>query len=272
MMTVDTLTVGYHRRPVLSDISFSISAGDMLGIIGPNGSGKTTLFRAMTRTLTPWSGAIRYRGADLYRTPRRTIAATMASMPQFVEYPFGISVYDFVAFGRHPHRARFAPLSARDTAVIDECLAATDTAALRGRDLRELSGGERQRVLLAQALAQEPELLFLDEPTAHLDIGHQAAMMDMIQALNQKRGTTIVMILHDLNLAAEYCRTIVLLNRGTLFASGTPGAVLTYQAIEQVYNTVVVVNDNPVTKNPNVLIVPRRCLAADDTASEREIR
>lgn len=272
MMTVESLTVGYHRHPVLNGIGFTVSAGDLLGIIGPNGSGKTTLFRAMTGTLRPWAGAVRYRGADLYRMPRRAIAATMASMPQFVEYPFGISVYDFVAFGRYPHRARFAPLNARDTAVIEECLAATDTTCVRERDLRELSGGERQRVLLAQALAQEPELLFLDEPTAHLDIGHQAAMMDMIQALNQKRGTTIVMILHDLNLAAAYCRNIVLLNRGTLFSAGTPAAVLTYQAIEQVYNTVVVVKDNPVTHHPNVLLVPRRFIAADDSASEREIR
>lgn len=271
MITLQSVTAGYKHKAVLSSISFSVDAGDCLGIIGPNGSGKTTLFRAITRTLKPWSGTVLYNNEDLYQTSSHTVARSMAAMPQFVEYPFGITVYDFVALGRYPHRARFAPLGTHDRAVIDHCLASTDTAEVSARDLRELSGGERQRVLLAQALAQEPRLLLLDEPTAHLDIGHQAAMMDMIQSLNARHGLTVVMILHDLNLAAEYCRKIVLLSQGALFACGAPADVLTYQNIEQVYSTVVVVNNNPVTKNPNVLLVPQRYLSAK-TASEREIR
>ncbi len=271
MIKLHSLAAGYKNKPVLSDISFSVKAGDCLGIIGPNGSGKTTLFRTITRTLKPWSGSVLYNNADLYQTPRHTIATTMAAMPQFIEYPFGITVYDFVALGRYPHLKRFAPLDAHDIAIIDRCLESTDSTSVRSRNLQELSGGERQRVLLAQALAQEPTLLILDEPTAHLDIGHQAAMMDLVQTLNAQTGLTVIMILHDLNLAAEYCRSLVLLHQGSIFAQGAPAKVLTYQNIEQVYNTVVVVNSNPVTQQPNVILVPQRYLTAK-TASEREIR
>ncbi|MGA2091390.1 MAG: ABC transporter ATP-binding protein, partial [Endomicrobiales bacterium] len=140
MITLQSITVGYTHKPVLTDISFSVPAGDSLGIIGPNGSGKTTLFRTMTRTLKPWAGTVLFNNADLYTIARNTIATTMAAMPQFIEYPFGITVYDFVALGRYPHLKRFSPLDSHDRSVIDHCLKAADITALHSRNLQELSG------------------------------------------------------------------------------------------------------------------------------------
>lgn len=257
LLELDSVTVGYDDRKVISGISFSVEKGDFTGIIGPNGTGKTTLFRVITRILKPWSGMVRFCGGDIFGIPAKQLARRVATMPQMLETSFSFTVEEFTAMGRYPHLGRFDSPGPADRAAVEEALRLTDTEELRDRTLNELSGGERQRVLLAQALAQQPELLLLDEPTAHLDIGHQAQILDLITGLNRSQGLAVIMVMHDLNLAAEYCKSLILLDRGTVFASGTPSDVLTYENIERVYKTVVVVKENPISKKPYVFPIAK---------------
>ena len=257
MITLEaaSLHCSYEDKEVLSGLSFTVEEGEFVGIIGPNGAGKTTLFRAITRVLKPRQGKIYYRGIDIeeYRGLERDIAA----MSQFMDEPFSFSVEDFVMMGRFPHVKRFGEPGQKDLDVVNEALEITDTLAVRSRKVNELSGGEKQRVYLAQALAQAPKLLLLDEPTAHLDIGHQIEVMDLIQKLNKERNITVLAVLHDLNIASEYCSKLALLDEGRIKISGTPSEVLTYQNIEQVYKTVVVVKDNPLSSKPFVIPVSK---------------
>ena len=255
ILEVDSVSCGYGAKKVLDGISFSVEKGDFTGIIGPNGAGKTTLFRAITRVLKPSGGRILYNGQNIFNY--KGLEKEVAAMSQFMEEPFSFTVEDFVMMGRFPHIKRFSEPGQKDEAVVRGALDITDTSALRLRKVNELSGGERQRVYLAQALAQEPKLLLLDEPTAHLDIGHQIEVMDLIQKLNRDNKITVLMVMHDLNLAGEYCSKLVLLNNGAITCSGTPRQVLTYQNIEQAYRTVVVVKDNPLSSKPFVLPVSK---------------
>jgi iron complex transport system ATP-binding protein len=177
-------------------------------------------------------------------------------LPQVLEIAFSFGVAEFVAMGRYPHLRRFERLKRNDLRVVEEAMEATDVLHLRERRISELSGGERQRVILAQAFAQEPRLLLLDEPTTHLDIGHQVEVLSIIRKLNREKGLTIIMILHDLNLASEYCNWLILLKEGRIFKEGPPKDVLTYQNIEDVYRTSVVVGESPVSSKPHVFLVP----------------
>lgn len=255
LLELRSVSFGYGSLRVINTVSISVDEGEMLGVIGPNGAGKTTLFRLMSGLSAPWEGSVLFKGTAISAIDRRELARAMATMPQSVVQPFPFSVKDFVSLGRFPHRGRWNPLTSHDRAVIDQSLQATDTAVLQGRLISELSGGERQRVLLAQALAQEPRLLLLDEPTAHLDIGHQSSLLDLVGRLNRTTGVTVVMVLHDLNCASEFCSRLVLLDKGSIKQAGTPQEVLTYQNIESVYQTVVVVKDNPVSHKPHVFPV-----------------
>ncbi|MFH1776426.1 MAG: ABC transporter ATP-binding protein [Candidatus Omnitrophota bacterium] len=255
MLRIDSLSSGYDHREVIRDISFSVEKGDFIGIIGPNGAGKTTLFRSITGVLAPWQGTVLYKDKNIRNIPPRKFAAEVAVIPQSVEMPFAFTVEEFVFLGRFPHLGRFQYPKAGDYQVINKVLKLCDAEILRERKIFELSGGERQKVLLAQGFAQEPRLLLLDEPTAHLDITHQVGIMDLLKRLNREEGLTVVIILHDLNLASEYCQKIILLDHGRIFKKGGPEEVLTYQNIEQVYKTVVVVEKNPISSKPYVLVV-----------------
>ena len=177
-------------------------------------------------------------------------------MLQSYDLPFSYTVEEFVMMGRFPHQKRFEKPTKNDLEIVENNLEFTDIAHLKQRRLHELSGGERQRAVLAQALAQKPKLLLLDEPTAYLDIGHQIAMLDLIKKLNKTEGLTVVMILHDLNFASEYCENLLLLNNGKIHTMGTPGEVLSYKNIEQVYKTVAIVKENPISRKPYVFAVP----------------
>ena len=258
VLKVKNLSCGYDTREIIKNVSFSVKEGEFLGIIGPNGAGKTTLFRAITKVLNPWKGSILYKGKDIFEISPRDFAHEIAVIPQILEVPFAFSVEEFVLMGRFPHTGRFEGLGKRDYKVLEDALKLTDTSLLRERKTSELSGGEMQRVVLAQGFAQEPRLLLLDEPTSHLDIAHQVRVLDLIKKLQENSGLTVIVVLHDLNLAASYCDRLILLEEGTIFTEGPAENVLTYQNIEAIYKTVVVVKKSPVNLKPYVILVPEK--------------
>ena len=256
MLELKHLTCGYDTKFVLEDIEFKVEDKEFVGIIGPNGSGKTTLLRAITRILKPRKGAVFFDRRNIWQMRFKELARQIAVIPQ----SFGgmdMSVEGFVLLGRIPHLARFQFLeSKKDFDIAERCMNLTDTFKLKDQLISEISGGERQLCLIARALTQEPRLLLLDEPTAHLDIAHQVKILDLIKRLNKEFGLTVIMVLHDLNLASEYCDRIALFNNGTIHKIGTPQEVLSYQNIEEVYKTVVVVKENPISHKPYVFLVP----------------
>lgn len=258
LLAATGLACGYGGRAVLRDVSLAVAAGEMTGIVGPNGSGKTTLVRTLTGLLAPQGGSIELDGRPLSEWSWLERAKRIAVVPQQLELSFPFTVAEFVAMGRYPHREEGDAI--RDAAAIAAAMNATGTAELAARRVTELSGGEAQRVQLAQALAQQPAMLILDEPTSHLDISHQVDILDRLRKLN-RAGLTVVMILHDLNLAADYCERIVMLHEGRVACDGPPAAVFTYQRIEEVYRTVVLVKPHPVTGRPHIYPVSREALA-----------
>jgi len=254
---VNSLSGGYRNRAVIKDISFSVTRGSFLGIIGPNGSGKTTLLRLLTRAIPIDSGGVRLEGKSIAGMDSKEFCRQVALVPQETIVNFPFSVFEVVLLGRIPHLKRLQPETKKDRQIASDALAMTDVGHLEDKRIDELSSGERQRVIIAKALTQEPALLFLDEPTSHLDIGHQIQVLDLLRRLNREKHLTIVMVLHDLNLAAEFCNRIILLDKGEIFKEGSPEEVLTYQNIEAVYKTRVVVRENPYSHKPFVVLVPK---------------
>lgn len=257
ILTIKNISGGYRKEEVIKGLSLNIKAGDFLGIIGPNGSGKSTLLKLMTRVLAPYSGDIEFSGVNIKNINLKKFCRKTAFVPQDTATDFSFSVLEIVLMGRIPHLGRLQTETKKDFNIAGDALSMTDSLLLKEKLIDELSAGERQRIFIARALAQEPELLLLDEPTAHLDIGHQIQILDLLRKLNRENGLTIVIVLHDLNLASQYCNRIVLLNQGQIFIEGSPGEVLTYQNIEAVYNTIVVVLKNPSSAKPYVVLVSR---------------
>jgi iron complex transport system ATP-binding protein len=255
MLELKSLACGYNLKLVLQDIEFKVNEKEFVGIIGPNGSGKTTLLRVITRILKPSKGVVLLNGRNIWQMKLRELARYVAVVPQ----NFGgidMSVEDFVLLGRIPYLERLQFFESKmDLLIAQRCLSLTDTFKLKEKLMSEISGGERQLVLIARALAQEPKLLLLDEPTAHLDITHQVSILDLIKKLNKELGLTVVMVIHDLNLASEYCQRLILINEGRIYKTGIPEDVLSYKIIEEVYKTVVVVEKNPVSSKPYVVLV-----------------
>jgi iron complex transport system ATP-binding protein len=256
LLKIKDLYGGYHNEEVIKGISLDMRQGDFMGIIGPNGSGKTTLLRFATRVLVPGKGRIFFQDQDIFRMDLKEFCRKVAFVDQNISSSFSFTVSEIVLMGRIPHLKRMQFETKKDIEIAEDALSLTDALTLKDKRIDELSAGERQRVIIARALAQEPVLLFLDEPTSHLDIGHQIQVLDLLKKLNRKNNLTIVMILHDLNLASAYCNRIALLDRGMIFREGSPEEVLTYQNIEAVYKTIVLVNTHQVTKKPNVVLVP----------------
>jgi iron complex transport system ATP-binding protein len=256
MLQVKNLSCGYGKKIILRDVTFQAKEGEMLGIIGPNGSGKTTLLRAATKVIKPIQGEVVLNGKDVGWMDFQEFAKVAAVVSQTLPGGF-VTLKEFVLLGRTPYFTRFQFFeNERDIEAAQKAMTLTDTWKLKDRFLEEMSGGERQLSLIARALCQEPALLFLDEPTSHLDIAHQVYVLDLIKRLNKELSLTVVMVLHDLNLAGEYCDRIILLQDGRVHSAGSPKEVLTYQAIEEVYRTVVVVKENPTSGKPHVFIVP----------------
>jgi iron complex transport system ATP-binding protein len=257
MLELMHVSCRYADNEVLSDINVGIPEGDMVGIIGPNGSGKTTMIKAMTKILKPVAGEVRFEGTNIGQLSFKDLARHVAVVARLGEVDMKMRVEELVLLGRIPHREGMRFMEQRaDMDIAQKAMELTDVLRLRDRFVESLSSGERQLAFIARALAQEPKLLILDEPTSHLDITHQVRLLDLIKRLNMEKGLTVVIVLHDLNLASQYCSRLLLINKGRLWKDGTPAEVLTYQNIEEVYETIVVVLENPVSKKPNIFPVP----------------
>jgi iron complex transport system ATP-binding protein len=251
------VSAGYNGEPAITGISFAISDGEFVGLVGPNGSGKSTVVRVMTRVLRPRAGKVVVDGRDIFRMSAIEAARRIAVVPQDSSYHFDYSVLEIVLMGRSPRMARFAIEGGRDYAAAERALRLTGIAHLARRPVTDTSGGERQRVAIARALAQEPELLVLDEPTAHLDIAHQIEVLDLVRALNREQRVAVVVVMHDLNLAAQYCGRMLLLHQGRLLAEGPPQEVITAQRVRQAYGAEVTVKQHPVTGRPYFTLLSR---------------
>jgi len=235
ILTATKLAVAYGARRIIGDAELVITAGERVALVGPNGAGKSTLLRAMTGVLAATGGSVSLCGSPLAGLDRRTVARTIAVVPELTQLPFAMPVEEVVALGRLPHDPPFTGLRLSDHEAIDAALERVGIASLRARDVRELSAGERQLVFIAVAIAQDAPILVLDEPTAHLDIRHQVEVMQLLVALNERDGTTILAVLHDLALAAHFFPRIVVLDGGRIVADGPPSTTLDPARIRAVF-------------------------------------
>ncbi|WP_207842254.1 ABC transporter ATP-binding protein [Williamsia soli] len=256
-LVVEGLTLGYGDHTVISELDLLVPPGKVTAIVGANACGKSTLLRSMSRLLAPRGGRVLLDGKEVHRTPAKQLARTLGLLPQSPISPEGITVADLVGRGRHPHQGIFARWSREDDEAVADALTVTETAVLADRPVDELSGGQRQRVWIAMALAQQTDLLLLDEPTTFLDVSHQIEVLDLLTDLNRNRGTTIVMVLHDLNMAARYSDHLVALADGKLHAAGDPAEVLTEDNVRAVFGLDSQVIADPTSGKPLMLPLGR---------------
>ncbi|NPA35300.1 MAG: ABC transporter ATP-binding protein [Chlorobi bacterium] len=260
MLKIKDLISGYPGSFMLDRINVAISKGAFAGIIGPNGSGKTTLFKTITGDLKLKSGKILLDEKDTSLMSSRERAKKMAIVTQTIDAA-DVPVDDYVLMGRLPYKKPFQLLDKKeDIEIAKKYMQLTGVDKYKHKLMNRLSGGEQQMAAIARALAQEPELLLLDEPTSHLDISHQVQILNLLQQLNEELGLTILMIIHDLNLAGEYCNNLVMLNKGRVHISGSPDEVLNYKDIEEVYKTVVITQKNPLSGKPAIFLVSGKTL------------
>ena len=258
------ISFGYGEKLLLSDFSLAVEAKEFFGVIGPNGSGKTTLLRLMAGLLIPRTGEIHVKDRPLVGFTRRELARVVGFMPQESHFAFDFTVYEVVMMGRNPFLGRFERPGSKDHDRTRAALEFTDAWNLRAKGINQLSGGEKQRVVLARTLAQEPEILLLDEPASQLDIAHQLQMLTILKRLN-RQGVTIVLLSHDLNLASIACSRILMLSNGRPVACDRPERVLVPDLIEQVYGVKPIVQKHPETGTPQV-VLPARDLGGDAIA------
>ena len=257
---VKDVSVGYGERTVLDALNVDIKRGTVTSIVGPNGCGKSTLLRTMSRLLNPTKGEIVLDGKSIHDIPTRKLATQLGLLPQTPIAPDGIVVADLVGRGRTPHQGILGRWSQQDYDIVAEALETTGISDLAERSIDELSGGQRQRVWIAMALAQRTETLLLDEPTTYLDVKHQLDVLDLLTELNRDRGTTIVMVLHDLNLAARYSDELVAVSGGKVFAHGHPREVITKENVKSVFGIDSVIITDPVSDQPAVMPIGRHHL------------
>jgi iron complex transport system ATP-binding protein len=249
ILSAEHLDLGYRRGLlVVRDLALDVAGGEIVTLVGPNGSGKSTILRALGRLLRPQGGAVYLNGEAIHRLSTRHVARQLAILPQNPTAPEDLTVRDLVVRGRYVRQAWWRASSAHDRGVIDWALASTGLHDLSDRRLNALSGGERQRAWIA--LAQEPRILLLDEPTTFLDISHQLDVMALLQRLNAENGLSIVMVLHDLNQAARFSHRLIALHHGAVYASGTPGEVLTEEMMREVFQVEGVVGRDSHTGTP----------------------
>ncbi len=254
---VEGLCFQYQETEILKDISFVAEQGHFISIIGPNGSGKSTLLKNISAALTPCKGVVYMEKDNIFALRPRDLAQKMAVVPQDTGVQFPFSIMETVLMGRMPHKKRFQGENAEDLSIAQWAMEVTDTWKLKDRLITDISGGERQRVIVARALAQEPQVLLLDEPTAFLDLQHQFGLLELLHSFTQAGRLTVIAVLHDLNLAAQYSDEIILLDQAKIFAAGKPEDVLTQQNIRQIYKIEALLSPNHLTGRFNIIPVAR---------------
>ena len=255
MLQVRNLTVSYGASVILKGIDLDVPKGGITTIVGPNGCGKSTLLRAAAGLLARDCGTVTLNGVDMAELKRREIARQLAVLPQTPVAPEGLTIRDLVGRGRHPHQSWLRQDSADDSRVVDAVMELTNVTEFANRPLERLSGGQRQRAWIAMVLAQETPLVFLDEPTTYLDLSHSVEVLSLVRRLADQEGRTVLMVLHDLNLAARYSDQLVVMQRGEVEAVGVPAEVLTESLLDRVFHLPAVVATDPVNGGP--LVVPR---------------
>jgi len=257
MIEANSISFRYLEDWVLQDVSFQVGKGEFIGVIGPNGSGKTTLLKVLYRLLSPQRGEVFFERVPLKKMSQRDIAKRIAVVAQETYPAFPFRVIEIVLMGRSPYLGHLMFEREKDLEIAKKAMEWTEILPISERPLDELSGGERKRVFIARALAQEPEVILLDEPTTNLDIHHQIEFLDLILALNREKGLTILMASHDLNLASEFCDRLILLQKGGIFKMGSPQDVITRENIERVYGCGVWVDQNPVSGMPRITLLKK---------------
>ena len=255
IVKAESIRFKYDGDWVLKNLSFETREGEFLGIIGPNGSGKTTLLKIIDGIFIPQQGSTSINGTNIGKIKRYDIAKIIAVVPQDSPMIFSFTVQEVVLMGRAPHLGRLRFEGKTDFEIVHKAMEMTDILPFAARSINELSGGERQRVLIARALAQQPQIILLDESTAFLDIKHQIAFFDLIKNLNKEEGLTVITVTHDINLASLFCDRVMLLNEGFIHRIGTPGEVITESNIKEVYETDVLVDKIPLTGQPRVTLL-----------------
>ncbi|MFW5891530.1 MAG: ABC transporter ATP-binding protein [Halanaerobiaceae bacterium] len=257
MIKADKLNYSYQQnKKILKNINFAITRKQFVGLIGPNGCGKSTLLKNISNILKPESGTVYLNKKLLNEYNSKDLAQKMAVVPQETYINFNFTVYDLIMMGRNPYQDRWGKVKKRDKKIIREAMNLTDTYHFKDKMVNTLSGGEKQRVIIARALAQKPRILLLDEPTASLDINYQGEIYDLLSYLNKELDLTILSVSHDLNLTSQYCDRIILMNKGKIYISGTPEEVMKVENINEVYQTEVIIKQNPITDRPYVTLVP----------------
>ena len=252
------LQLSYGDRVIVDDLDLEVLDGTVTAIIGPNGCGTSTLLRALGRLLQPTRGSVLLDGKQIHKMPTKQVAKVLGLLPQSPVAPEGLTVADLVARGRHPHQAWYRQWSSDDESAVADALELTGIAELADRALDELSGGQRQRAWISMALAQGTDLLLLDEPTTYLDLSHQVDVLELVNQLHAENGRTVVMVLHDLNLAARYADRLVAMKDGAVVAEGEPGEVLTEALLAEVFGLSAKVVPDPVAGTPMVVPVGGR--------------
>lgn len=265
-LSVAGLSAGYGETDILHALDLEVPAGKITVIVGANASGKSTLLRTMSRLIAPNQGHVLLDGKSIHQMPTRDLARKIGLLPQSPIAPEGIPVDDLIRRGRHPHRTLFSNWTAKDEEAVASALVATRTADLADRPVDELSGGQRQRVWIAMALAQETNILLLDEPTTFLDINHQVEILDLLVDLNQSRGTTVAMVLHDLNLGARYADHLIALADGKVHVSGSPEQVLTEDHIRAVFGVESRILIDPTSGRPIMTPIGRHRMVGGTVA------
>lgn len=251
------ITAGYDSRTILHDVSLSIPSNEISIIIGANGCGKSTLLKTMARLLKPTAGQVTLDGKPIHKMPPKELARVLGLLPQSPVVPEGITVADLVGRGRYPHQSFLKGWTAADYEAVSEAMDMMNITEFADRHIDELSGGQRQRVWIAMALAQQTDILFLDEPTTYLDITYQVDILDLLTDLNRKYGTTIVMVLHDINLSARYADHIFAMYKGELVAEGPPSRVITSELIKDIFGLNCTIITDPVSGSPSVVPIGR---------------
>lgn len=261
------VSAGYHDRMVVEGLDLLVEPGDFIGLIGPNGSGKTTFLKSLARSLKPAEGSVLLDGEDVYALHAKRVAREMAVVPQETHMAFSFTSLEVVLMGRHPHLGRLQSAGPRDLEVARKAMERSHVWHLADRPVTELSGGERQRVIIAQALAQEPRVLLLDEPTQHLDINHQLSLLQLLQEMCGE-GLAVVAVMHDVNLASQYCKWIISIKKGKEFCRGTPEEVITPAVLADVFGVGSIVTRHSVTHRPYAIFLP----PGEERGREVEIR